>query len=1460
MAMTPEAKRALATTIRSLRTRLLGDLHDATESAYLLSIPADKTRLSEEAREKRARFEAWIAEEERAEGAAKKGKAARSREDFRREAEKEAAYTWLNRLLLLRLLEEPQGSGAAALRALAVVKGGWKSQGYRDFRELGGGLAEGGAGGDATEGYLFLLGLVFEELALELPGLYGDRGLIELVPMPAATLRAVVEALDDPALGSCWSDDMTLGWVYQYWNDPEREALDAKIAEGGKIEPHEIASKTQMFTERYMVDWLLQNTLGPTWLALCARQGWTAEVIASGTLALLKERRADWRARREAGEVALTELMPLHTDEERRWAYYVPPADEGTGATRAAEADDEPLDSIRELRLIDPAMGSGHFLVVAMDLLFALYKEEARHRKEADDARWSDRAIVASILEVNLHGVDLDPRATQIAAAALWLKAQQLAPGVQPARLNLVASNLRLAGLPESDPALEELRVEVERSTGIPGELTDNILHALRGADHLGSLLKVDRAVDDALRDHEQARRTQLRRETARIERSKPNQGDLYEGFAPEQISLFVDSSEGPGSDPTPLTVAEARERVLARIDDFLAAHTHGDDLGLRLRGEQLAAGVRFIRLMREGHYHIVVANPPYQGTSKMADSKYVEQHYPLGKADLYAAFLLRGLELARPGGMSAMLTMRGWMFIKTYAELRKELLGRYDLTALGDFDRGAFEAIPDEVVSVIVSVFRRGEHQGQSIAQCPTPREDTTRDGDRTQRKRAATLCQVGRHDFDPARLKAVPEWPLVYWWDEAMLEAYASAPLIGQVSPASKGICTGDDVRLTMRPWEVAPNDPRWQLTVKGGKGRFWIEAANDIIHWGIGGLVFGLMEESGRGTRFQGRNYYFRRGVAFSMIGANFGARVHRYPSIFGDMGSSVFPADLAGAVCAMNSTRAREILHSINPTIHFQVGDVNRLPLFPIAGADQIFATVEAAFSIHERHREPSVEFQRPGSSPWRHAQEWAQLAVDRPAGAPLPEYRPEQDPEPATDHLSHALGVALGRFKAEVQGAESAIVDPAKDELGQALPEGILFLDGSLADEDRGDGLGHPAAAALWEAWEAHGPALRAQTGTRKSLRAFLREDFFKTVHRGMYENRPIHWPLSSKSRTFVAWVNIHRMGETTLRVLLADQLLPTRGRIAGQLADLREARDGATGKERQALVQRMSRLEAAAEELEAFIGEVEQAAERGPLPTDPKCPPREQDARYAPDLDDGVMVNSAALWRLLEPQWADPKKWWKELATAAGRKDYDWSHLAMRYWPKRVDGKCQQDPSLAVAHGCFWRYHPARAWAWWLRLLDEIGSDFRLEEPPYAPEGLVLGEPQNDWNAYVLRVVDERPDDYIKRALPKEALRRRGRGKKKKNINQLELPFEGLWPDHPDKMYAAECEVEQEQGAPFHIVTPDAEQARTLHEQKHPGLARTRALALEEAQANQTKLQIDEPEDDEPDAYEEAAG
>src|SRR5690606_2261142 len=265
------------------------------------------------------------------------------------------------------------------------------------------------------------------------------------------------------------------------------------------------------------------------------------------------------------------------------------------------------------------------------------------------------------VLEENLHGIDLDPRAVQIAAAALWLKARQRCGEARPGRMNLVASQLRLAGLKEDDAALVELREGVQEETGIPAELTMTIVKALEGADHLGSLLRVESAVEETIEKYEGG----LSR------RGRGVQGDFWEEFPAEQRELI-------GKE-------EARETILERLEVFLRRYTHGEDLGLRLRGEQLAAGVRFVRMVREGQYDLVVGNPPYQGTSKMADAQYVQDTYPEGKADLYAAFLQRGLQLVHPGGASALLTMQNWMFIKQFAPLRKVLLKTYRLRSVID-------------------------------------------------------------------------------------------------------------------------------------------------------------------------------------------------------------------------------------------------------------------------------------------------------------------------------------------------------------------------------------------------------------------------------------------------------------------------------------------------------------------------------------------------------------------------------------------------------------------------------------------------------------------------------------------------------------------------------------------------------------------------------------------------------
>jgi hypothetical protein len=1277
MALTSEAKKLLAATIRGtaqdpakgLRHRLLEAIKSEAAGRYRLAVPLKEAKLDEAHHRRRERLEAYLDEKARATKPKNAAEASKTREWLLREAEKEAAATLLNRLVTLRLLE------ARGLARAPVVTGGWNSKGYRQLRDFAPGLID-----DETEGYEFVLQLVFDDLATDLPGLFGSVGVTGLFPIPAKALRDVVEALDDPELVSAWTDDTTLGWVYQYWNDPDREGLDAKIGAGGKVLPHEIASKTQMFTERYMVEWLLQNSLGVTWLCMCRKHGWTAD--AERILAVLDERRAAWRRQREAGEVELDALMPIEGELEERWKYYVP-----------QQLPDEAIatapTSVKAIKLLDPACGSGHFLVIAFDLLASFYREEARHAGKSI----TDREIAESILENNLHGIDIDTRAIQIAAAALYLKAKIFSKDARPRRLNLVAPTLQLGQLPANDPAIVQLGQDLRREVGIPEELTAKLLSSLAGVDYLGSLLKVDVAVDDALRSLE-----------LEFERAH-GQGNLFSGFPAQQVKL---------------SLSEARATVLDRLERFLTRHSSSEDLGLRLDGEQLAAGVRFVRMAKEGTYDVVVGNPPYQGVGKLSESQYYVANYPAGRPDLFAGFYLRGLELARVGGICSFITLSNWMFLGVFRQLR-QVIRENTLSVLADLGKAAFTT-GGTLISTTSAVLRRAQQRAPSVALRPHPPNEVVRDDGQAGRTQAALLLQRGRYEFDPRGFEVIEGEPIVYWWSPQQLDWYGKAEKLGTDSPVRQGMATSANARFLRLPWEVCPDSiicvapgrmtpallaegRRWVPYVKGAAGNVWCEAVESILLWSSAGLEVKAFNQLlyGSYTRtIKNEAWYFKAGVAYNTIGSSFYARALIYASAFDVRGSCVFPRDVAEVLCQMNSRRAREVLESLNPGVNFQVGDVNRLPLVRIADSEAIFSEVRSAFLERESGREPSVEFRRPTSSSWRSVQEWAQAALERPEGTPLAPHAPTSDPPEPQSLVSFALGVALGRFDARGKGVLGA-------DANRGLAHGILFLS---IDESGGErsGIGDDRCAELRQAWEDRPLAPGA-------LSKYLRTQFFD-FHKKLYENRPIYFPLSSAKKSFVAFISVHRWQADTLSALLADHLMPAKKHLEGELDDLRTVKASHVGgANRAGAEKRFVEVQKLLEELNDFIAKVGEIADRGPPPCDDKTTKREVDARFVIDLDDGVMVNSAALWPLLEPQWKDPKKWWKQLANAEGKKDCDWSHLAARYFPTRVRQKCHEDPSLAVAHGCFWELHPAKAYAWELRLQDEIKPNFTIDEP-----------------------------------------------------------------------------------------------------------------------------------------------
>jgi len=428
------------------------------------------------------------------------------------------------------------------------------------------------------------------------------------------TIQRVIEVLGPAEIpAKTWQTDEVLGWVYQYWNAEEKASAYENLRAGKKLSrPEDVAAATCLYTERYMVDFLVQNTLGALW-------------------------------------------HEMHPDSSlpKQWAYFVPPPADAPRPAREPKR-------VREITLLDPACGSGHFLLRAFDLFREMYAAEGLE----DPAE-----VPALILEHNLYGTDIDARAVQIAALALYLKGCAVAgPDFRPRRLNLVPADVRLPQDGARQALLERFRDDQQAREALAG-----IWEELRDAPLLGSLLHPERPLERALG----RRRTQ------------------------SQLGLF---------EPGAQDLDRYKRDLLQALREGIEANQDHDDLGQKLFGEAVARGISLVDLLSR-RYDIVLTNPPYAGSKNLVGpvKGFVEREYADGKRDLYAAFILRCLDFARPGGYVGMVTQQSWLFLRSFAKLRRRVLEETAVTTLAHLGPRAFEEIGGEVVNVALFTLRRG-------------------------------------------------------------------------------------------------------------------------------------------------------------------------------------------------------------------------------------------------------------------------------------------------------------------------------------------------------------------------------------------------------------------------------------------------------------------------------------------------------------------------------------------------------------------------------------------------------------------------------------------------------------------------------------------------------------------------------------------------------------------------------
>ncbi len=740
--------------------------------------------------------------------------------------EEEAAATWFNRMMAIRILERNGHemdvlAYAQETRQPALLynarQGILPYGGDEEKERVRSALQE----GDDDEAFRILFtaycndhdllkdvfGTVADYTELLLPTrLLGREGPVDIL--------VTTDAISDDD----YEEVELIGWLYQFYISEKKDAVYDK---SGKFEAEDIPAATQIFTPNWIVKYLVENTIGRQWLD--------------------KHPESDLRDEME---------------------YLVEPEDD--------EPSDPIFDDLSELKLFDPAAGSGHILVEGFDLLMKMYQEEG----------YTVRDAVEQILTENLRGMEIDRRAAQLARFALLMKAAQHDNRV------LQRADLRpeVYAMPEKRSfSSGDLRAyfgdDVFDQYG--DEITDALHLIAEKGQNVGAALHFDLS-DDA--------RTAI-----------ANRVTHWEQKAEEELIGFG-----------------------------------GQDLIVELSGY-----LKPLLLLTDS-YPAVAMNPPYMSSSQMNTELkgYVKEHYPESKRDLFAVFMEVGEEYAEPAGRLGMINQQSWMFLSSYEDLRTHFLETMLVESMLHLGPRTFDEISGEVVQSTAFVLRNMLPQKRNGTYFRLVEEENTAAKKRAFEARENRYGGITQKDFEK-----IPGEPISYWVPKDLIEDFTDTESFGEVFTLKKGLTTGDTKRF-LRGWyeiskkkfakkcnstkELDNSNKSWVPYNKGGGARRWYGNQNFVLDY----------DEESRsemaelpGHRSDGTKFFFREGITWSNLGSKgFSCRYMPKGFAFDTTGDSAFTKEdiIEYALGFLNSKYSDYLLKALNPTLHFNLGDVARLP--------------------------------------------------------------------------------------------------------------------------------------------------------------------------------------------------------------------------------------------------------------------------------------------------------------------------------------------------------------------------------------------------------------------------------------------------------------------------------------------------------------------------------------------------
>lgn len=1067
------------------------------------------------------------------------------------------AYTWFNRLVALRFMEL-QGYLDHGYRVLSHPEG----KAIPEILEHAEHLSLPGLdpqrvidlkldGTKDSELYRLLLIAQCNALHATLPFLFGRVDDLSELLLPDNLLHSdsILRKLVAEIPEEDWNSVEILGWLYQFYiSDRKDEVMARKSA----VPTEDIPAVTQLFTPHWIVRYLVENSLGRLWLL--NRPG-----------------------------SSLREHMPYYIEGE-------------------AETEFLRISKPEEIRLLDPAAGSGHMLTYAFDLLYLIYQEEG----------YVPHEIPGLILRHNLHGLEICPRAAQLAQLALVLKARDKSrrffqPGqmVQPRILAL--QNVRFSE--------RELATYVEALGSSPSDLNPQLPELLRqfeDATTLGSLIQpcMKEAEITAVRtaiDAKDLGSQLLLRDTHQKIRQILAQAEML----CQRYHVVV-------ANPPYMKNAQMTSRMSRFVDDSLGRA----NLCTCFLDRQFDFALR-------GGFSAMILLQGWMFTSRYEPlrEKLLQEHRFSTVAHFGAsAFDTIGGEVVQTVAFSAVAHLPSGgdcVFIKLTEGANEQSKEAALLAGHNRFvaNSRSFTIVPGSPMAYWAS--------RASLACFLIPKVDS----------RAELRAGITTGD-NPQFIRR---------WSE--------------VSDSRLHLSAANAAELWAQPAKA------WVPLKSGGSYRKWFGNSEKVIRFDESAYL--VLKE--RGNHCASQERYFQQSLTWSDIGgtSSFGVRLCDKGYVFTTVGHSIFaPEDqllaLAGFLC---SAVASHLAAFLNPTLHANPGDIARLPyLEEQARAAQ--SNAEAAIALARAdwdNFETSWDFRElpllqegtKGATlaqSWRNWEEQCLAAIRRMqeletennrlfidayglAGELSPEVPEEQitlaRPNARADvaaFLSYAVGCMMGRYSLDTPGL---ILANAGDTVAQYLEKvGLSQEQLRFAPDD--DGI----VPVLDGEWFADDVVTRTREFLRvtfgeeslsenlrfieeslgKDLRQYFLTDFYKN-HLQTYKRRPIYWMFcSGKQRAFQCLVYLHRYHEGTLSRLRTEYVIALQSRMAARIEQLETDKTQATStSHRKKLQKEQDDLKKQQTELLAFDEKLKHLADR----------------RIKLDLDDGVKVNYGKFGDLL---------------------------------------------------------------------------------------------------------------------------------------------------------------------------------------------------------------------------------